>query len=111
MRLEQVGDAVEGNAGGCGFVGGEHGCGSQGAHTVFLVELIHCGEKAGATARVVEAVEEVERVEAFGNQAVEMDADEVGLVVFGAGAADGGVLAARDGEADGEADAASPQAS
>lgn len=80
---------MEGDAGGGGFVGGEHGGGGQGCGAVFLVELVHGLHEAGAGLRVLERVEEVEGVEAVGDEVVEMDADKVGLgeVCVGVGGA------------------------
>ena len=79
---EQVGDGVEGDACGGGFEGGKHGSGGEGASAVFVIELVHGGEEAGAAFGVFECVEEVERVEPVGDEAGELHADEVGLIVF-----------------------------
>ncbi len=76
---------MEGDSCGGGLVGGEHGCRGQSTHAVFLVELVHGFEQAGAAFRVVEPVEEIEGVETVGNEPVEIYADEVRLVVSGAG--------------------------
>ena len=80
---EQVGDGVEGDAGGSGFVGGEHGGGGEGGGAVFLVDGVDCLHEALAGLRVVECVEEVEGVEPVGDEVVEGDADEVGGIACG----------------------------
>jgi len=74
---------VEGDAGGGGFVGGEHGGGGQGAHAVFLVELIHGGEETGAALLAVEGVEEAEGVEAVGDKCAKVNADEEWVIEGG----------------------------
>src|SRR5665213_3145695 len=89
IRSEQVGNVVEGDAGGCGFLCREHGGGGKRAEAVFVIELVHGFEQAGAALLAIERVEEIERVQVVRNQAVELHADEVGLVVFSAGGAAG----------------------
>ena len=64
---EQVWNAVKGDAGGGGFPGGEHGGGGEGAHAVFVVDLVHGGEEAGAALLFFQAVEEGEGVQAVGD--------------------------------------------
>ena len=81
---EQIGDGMEGDSCGSGLEGTEHRCRSKGGCSVFLVELVHRGEQAGAALGVLQGVEEVEGVEAAGDEAVELDAYEIRLVVFGA---------------------------
>jgi hypothetical protein len=79
---KEIGNAVEGDAGGGGFKGSEHGGGGEGAGAVFVVQLVHGGEQTGAALGIVERIEEIEGVKAVGNEVVELHADEVGLVVF-----------------------------
>src|SRR5580692_7402003 len=84
LRSEQVGDGVEGDSCGGGFEGCEHCRWGEGGGAVFEIEFIHGGEQAGAALGVVEGIEQVQRVEPVGNQAVELNSYEVGLIVLGA---------------------------
>src|SRR5579871_3448694 len=79
-RLEEIRNAVKGDACGSSLVGREHGGGGDGAGAVLVVELIHCGEQARATLRVLKAVEEIQGVKTIGNETVELHSDVIRLV-------------------------------
>ena len=78
---EQLGNGVEGDARGRGFEGGEHGGRGQRAQAVLVVQRVHGCQQARAVLLALRPVEEVERVQTVGDEAVEMHADEVGLLV------------------------------
>ena len=80
--LEQIRDAMERDTRRRGFEGRQHGCRRQRAHTVFMIQLVHRREQAGAARAVLERVEKIQRMQPVGNQAVQLHPDEIGLVVL-----------------------------
>ena len=83
--LEQVRNAVEGDARGRGLEGLEHGGRSQGVHAVFVVQRVHGFQQPDTVLLLFAAFKEIERVQPVRHQAAQLDADEVRVFVLFAG--------------------------
>ncbi len=73
---------MEGDASGRGLERGQHGRRGQRIHAIFLIQSVHCGQQARTARLAVHFIEQVERVQAIGDQSAEMHADKKGRRAF-----------------------------